>query len=85
MLTTAFQEPGALDRVVPDSLGDIGQAVGRDPSFDDDVAARTIDFAQMMSPKVPPALRRFEAPHPAHVEAPAIDRLAALLGRQVSA
>lgn len=105
MLTTAFQEQGALERVVPDRLGDItgltllnillmehlahgwdlAQAVGRDPSFDEGVAARTIDFARMRSPRVPPALRRFDAPQPVFADAPAIDRLAALLGREVPA
>lgn len=105
MLTTAFQEEGALERVVPDRLGDVtgltllnilmmehlahgwdlAQAVGRDPSFDEEVAAGTIDFARMMSPKVPPALRRFDAPRPVPGDSPAIDRLAAFLGREVPA
>jgi uncharacterized protein (TIGR03086 family) len=105
MLTAAFQEEGALDRVVPDRLGDItgrtllnilvmehlthgwdlGKAVGRVPSFDEEVAGRTIDFARMMSPKVPPALRRFDPPKAVRRDAPAIDRLAAFLGREVPA
>jgi uncharacterized protein (TIGR03086 family) len=103
MLKDAFQEEGALDRIVPDRLGDItgltllnilmmehlahgwdlGQAVGRDPSFDEEVAARTIDFARMMSPKVPPPLRRFKPPQPVRQGGPAIDRLAAFLGREI--
>lgn len=104
-LTAAFQEEGALERVVPDRLGDItgltllnilmmehlahgwdlAQAVGRDPSFDEETAARTLDFARMMSPKVPPALRRFKDPQAVPQGAPAVDRLAAYLGREVPA
>ncbi|MHC3425279.1 TIGR03086 family metal-binding protein [Streptomyces sp. DT18] len=105
LLTAAFQEEGALERVVPDRLGDItgltllnilmmehlahgwdlGRAVGRDPSFDEEVAARTEEFARLMSPEVPPALRRFDAPQPVSPQAPAIDQLAAFLGRKIPA
>ncbi|MCF3962628.1 TIGR03086 family metal-binding protein [Streptomyces fuscigenes] len=104
MLVTAFSEDGALERVVPDRLGDItgltllhiltmellahgwdlGQAVGRPPAFEEETAARTVDFARMMSPKVPPSLRRFAAPQPVAPDAPAIVRLAALLGRKAA-
>ncbi|MGP2436932.1 TIGR03086 family metal-binding protein [Streptomyces sp. JW3] len=104
LLTAAFAQDGALERVVADRLGDItgltllnilvmehlahgwdlGQALGRPPAFDEEVTRRTIDFAQEMSPKVPPSLRRFADPQPVRQDAPAIDRLAALLGRGVS-
>lgn len=103
LLVSAFREENALERIVPDRLGDItgltllnilmmehlahgwdlGQAVGRTPSFDDEVAARIVGFAQEMSPKVPPELRRFNDPQPVREDAPAVERLAALLGRKV--
>lgn len=105
LLTDAFGEEGALERVVPDRLGevsgltllnillmehlahgwDLGQAVGRDPAFDEEVAARSLDFARLMGPKVPPALRRFDDPRPVPQDAPPIDRLAAYLGRKLPA
>jgi uncharacterized protein (TIGR03086 family) len=64
---------------------DVARAVGRTPSFDEAVVEREIEFALMMSPKLPPHLRRFKDPQPAPVSAPAIDRLDALLGRTVPA
>lgn len=104
MLESAFKEEGALERIVPDRLGDIsgftllnillmellahgwdlGQAVNRDLPFDDEVAARAIEFARMMSPKVPSSLRRFKDSQPVRPDAPAIDRLAAFLGRDTA-
>ncbi|GAA1331009.1 TIGR03086 family metal-binding protein [Pseudonocardia xinjiangensis] len=105
LLVSAFSEEGALERLVPDRLGeitgltllkilmmehlahgwDLGQALAHPPAFDEEVVDRTIDFVQQMSPKVPPALRRFDDPQPVAPDAPAIDRLAARLGRRVSA
>ena len=64
---------------------DLAHAVGRMPSFEENVAERTIEFAQMMSPKLPPHLRRFKDSQPAPAGAPAMDRLAALLGRTIPA
>lgn len=63
---------------------DMAQAVGRRPSFDEAVVERVIAFSTMMGPKLPPRLRRFKDPRPAPESAPAIDRLAALLGRTVA-
>lgn len=60
---------------------DLGQACGHVPVFDDSVAERTIGFVHIMQPKVPPHLRRFKDPQPVPDDAPAIDRLVALLGR----
>ncbi|MGQ4514692.1 TIGR03086 family metal-binding protein [Streptomyces sp. DW26H14] len=105
LLVNAFAEEGALERLVPDRLGeitgltllkilmmehlahgwDLGQALGRPPVFDEEVVERTLDFVERMSPKVPPALRRFDEPQPVAPNAPAIDRLAARLGRKVPA
>jgi hypothetical protein len=105
LLVNAFAEEGALERVVPDRLGDItgltllkilmmehlahgwdlGQALARPPVFAEEVVDRTIDFVELMSPKVPPALRRFAEPQPVDRDAPAMDRLAARLGRKVPA
>lgn len=105
MLTAAFGQSGALDRIIPDRLGDItgltamniltteflghgwdlAHALGTTPSFDDAVASRMIGFARALAPKVPPELQRFKGPQPVPDSAPAIDQLAALLGRTVAA
>jgi hypothetical protein len=69
VLVAAFDEDGA--------------AIGRTLAFDEDVVERTIEFARRASDSLPPHLRRFEDPQPVADGAPAIERLAALLGRSV--
>lgn len=77
-----------MDILIMESLAhgwDLGQASGHPLAFDEGVAARTIDFVYMMQPKVPPHLRQFKDPQPVPADAPAIDRLVALLGRPPAA
>ncbi|MEV4596209.1 TIGR03086 family metal-binding protein [Amycolatopsis sp. NPDC049253] len=103
-LIAAFQADGALQRTVPDRLGDISgltslnilitehlahgwdlaRAIGVTPSFDETVTNRAIEFARALGPTLPPQLRRFKDSRPVADDAPAIDRLAALLGRTVT-
>lgn len=64
---------------------DLARALGRTPAFDEATAERELAFARSMSGKLPPHLRRFKDPQPTPKDAPAIDRLAAQLGRTVGA
>jgi uncharacterized protein (TIGR03083 family) len=86
--TRLGQIPGqtALNIITMEHLAhgwDLAHAVGRTPSFDPDVAEESIAFAEMMRPSMPAHLVRFHDPQPISPEAPAIDRLAALLGRTI--
>lgn len=63
---------------------DLGRATGRTPSFADSVVERTLTFAHVMSPQLPPQLRNFKDPQPVPGDASALDRLAAVSGRTVT-
>lgn len=64
---------------------DLARATGQPAAFPQDVAAQEIAFCQGTLSKVPPGRTPFAPPRPAAPGAPAIDRLAALLGRDVTA
>ncbi len=64
---------------------DLAHAIGEKPSFDDSVVEEEIEFARGVVAQLPPGPNSPFAPsRPAPEHAPAIDRLAALLGRTVT-
>ena len=64
---------------------DIAQAAGVAPGFPAGLAEQALAFTEANLASVPPDRRPFAPPQPAPDSAPAIDRLAALLGRPVTA
>jgi uncharacterized protein (TIGR03086 family) len=100
-LRAAFEQPGALDRVVTVPAGtvpgavavhlrttealvhgwDLGRATGL--AFDPpaDLVEGELAFSGPMLARLPPERRSFAPARPIGDDAPAIDRLAALLGR----
>ncbi len=64
---------------------DIAVATGAAVQFPEDLAEQEIVFSQQNLSRVPPGRRRFADPQSVPDGAPAIDRLAALLGREVQA
>ena len=62
---------------------DLARATGQAVAFPEEAAAAELDFTARMLPQVPPDRSPFGPPQPAAPDAPAIDRLAALLGRRV--
>ena len=62
---------------------DLAAATGAQVDFPDDLAEQEIVFSEQNLSRVPPGRRRFADPQAAADGAPAIDRLAALLGREV--
>jgi len=62
---------------------DLARATGQAVTFPEDLAAAELDFTVRLLPQVPPDRSPFGPPQPAAPDAPAIDRLAAMLGRQV--
>jgi uncharacterized protein (TIGR03086 family) len=64
---------------------DLAQATGQAADFPEDIAEQEIDRTQAALEAGPADRRPFDPPQPAAADAPAIDRLAALLGRKVTA
>lgn len=64
---------------------DLAQATGQPPRFPEDLAEQALTFSQAMLSKVPAGRQPFAPPQPVADDAPAIDRLAACLGRRVRA
>ena len=62
---------------------DLAAATGAQVDFPDDLAEQEIVFSEQNLSRVPPGRRRFADPQAAADGAPAVDRLAALLGREV--
>ena len=62
---------------------DLARATGQAVAFPEEVAAAELDFTARMLPRVPPDRSPFGPPQPVAPDAPAIDRLAAMLGRRV--
>jgi uncharacterized protein (TIGR03086 family) len=63
---------------------DLARATGQLVAFSEDVAAQELAFSQAKLSDIPPGRRPFAPPQPVADDAPAIDRLAACLGRDVS-
>jgi uncharacterized protein (TIGR03086 family) len=64
---------------------DLARATGQPASFPDDLAEAEIAFARRALEALPADRRPFDPPQPVADDAPGIDRLAALLGREVPA
>ncbi len=62
---------------------DLAVATGADAQFPEDLAEQEIVFSRQNLSRVPPGRRRFADPQTVPDDAPAIERLAALLGREV--
>ena len=63
---------------------DLARATGQDPVFPEDLAEQELAFSRSKLGDIPPGRTPFAPPQPVPGDAPAIDRLAALLGRDVS-
>ena len=63
---------------------DLARATGQTVTFPDDVVEQELDFTRTALPDVPSTRRPFAAPQDVPDDAPALDRLAALLGRAVA-
>ena len=63
---------------------DIALATGQKPDFPEDVAEEELRFSERAVQQLPPGRTPFGPPRPAPDNAPTIDRLAALLGRDVT-
>lgn len=63
---------------------DLARATGQAPQFPEEVAEGALAFTGPMLERIPPGPQPFGVPQPVDPAAPAIDRLAALLGRTVS-
>jgi uncharacterized protein (TIGR03086 family) len=63
---------------------DLARATGQTPRFPEDAAEQALAFTVPMLQRVPPDRQPFGPPQPVDQHAPAIDRLAARLGRTVS-
>jgi uncharacterized protein (TIGR03086 family) len=64
---------------------DIAQATGQPATLPDDVVATELEFALAQFAGLPPGGTPFAPPQPVAEDAPAIDQLVALLGREVAA
>jgi uncharacterized protein (TIGR03086 family) len=62
---------------------DIARATGQKTDFPEELAEQELGFSQRALEVIPPDRRPFDRPKPAPEDAPTIDRLAALLGRDV--
>lgn len=103
-LQAAFDEPGALERVVTVPAGtvpgavalhlrltellvhgwDLARATGQPTTgLPEDLAERELAFSRVQLGRIPPDRRPFAPSQPVDDGAPAVDRLAALLGRPV--
>jgi uncharacterized protein (TIGR03086 family) len=63
---------------------DLARATGQSPAFPEPVAEQELAFSRGALGQIPPGRTPFGPPRPVADDAPAIDRLAALLGRQVT-
>jgi uncharacterized protein (TIGR03086 family) len=63
---------------------DLAQATGQAATFPDDLAEQELAFSRRALGDVPPDRSPFAPPQPVAADAPAIDRLAACLGRPVT-
>jgi uncharacterized protein (TIGR03086 family) len=63
---------------------DLARATGQAVAFPEDAAEQELAFSRQALKDVPPGRRPFAPPEPVAGDAPAIDRLAACLGRQVT-
>jgi uncharacterized protein (TIGR03086 family) len=63
---------------------DLAQATGQPASLPDDLAEQELAFSRSTLPAIPPERTPFGPPQPVSADAPAIDQLAALLGRAVT-
>lgn len=63
---------------------DLARATGQTPSFPEEVAERALAFTAPMQGRIPPGRQPFGPPQPVDQDAPAIDRLAARLGRPLA-
>lgn len=63
---------------------DLARATGQDAAAPDALAEHLVAFSEARLPDVPPERRPFAPSRPVAADAPAIDRLAALLGREVA-
>ncbi len=63
---------------------DLARATGQLVAFSEDVAEQELAFSQAKLSDIPPGRSPFAPPQPVADDAPAIDRLAACLGRDVS-
>jgi uncharacterized protein (TIGR03086 family) len=63
---------------------DIARATGQPTAFPQDLAEQELAFSRDQLVAIPVERRPFAAPQPVAADAPAIDRLAACLGRQVT-
>jgi uncharacterized protein (TIGR03086 family) len=63
---------------------DIARATGQKTDFPKDLAEEELRFSERALDQIPPDRRPFRPPKPAPENAPTIDRLAALLGRDVT-
>lgn len=63
---------------------DLAQGTDQPAHFPDELAEPALAFTRQALPGLPPGRRPFAPPQPADADAPAIDRLVALLGRPVS-
>jgi uncharacterized protein (TIGR03086 family) len=61
---------------------DLARATGRTVSFPDDVVEQSIAFSREFLPQVPAGRTPFGSPHEVAADAPPLDRLVALLGRE---
>lgn len=102
-LLAAFQQPGALEKVVEVPFGrvpgvvalhlrltellvhgwDLARATGQPTDFPADLAEQELAFTVAALAAMPPERRPFEPSKPVADSAPALDRLAARLGRDV--
>jgi uncharacterized protein (TIGR03086 family) len=77
--------PVALNLRIVDTLvhgWDLARATGRTVSFPDDVVEQSIAFSRDLLPQVPPDRSPFGPSRPVAGDAPPLDRLGALLGRE---
>jgi uncharacterized protein (TIGR03086 family) len=63
---------------------DLARATGQTPRFPAEAAEQALSFTVPMLQRIPPDRKPFRSPQPVDRNAPAIDRLAARLGRTVS-
>ena len=63
---------------------DLARATSQPSPFPDDIAEQALQFTRARLPDVPPDRRPVAPPQPVADDAPAIDRLAACLGRRVA-
>jgi uncharacterized protein (TIGR03086 family) len=64
---------------------DVAQATSQHPDFPEDLAEQELAFSRDKLGDIPPGRRPFAPPQPVDAKAPAIDRLVACLGRDVTA